>query len=98
MDLRQGCFGNFLNGKEILDSHSGTGSEDSLWSVTNHRKRVRSDNDERKGIAEIQPRDVVRTVPGGEGPLESLQWTYFLPRDFLGGSHERVLWRQIRQV
>lgn len=51
LHLRQGCFKNFLRGKEILDSYSGTGSEDSLRSVTNHRKKMRSDSDESMVVA-----------------------------------------------
>lgn len=51
LHLHQGGFRNFLSRKEIMDSHSGTGSEHSLRSVTNHREKMRSDSDERTVFA-----------------------------------------------
>ena len=68
LHLHQGGFRNFLSGKEILDSHSGTGSEHSLRSVTNHREKMRSDSDERTAVAKAN-RGVACRVLGIEQPL-----------------------------
>ena len=97
--LCQCSFRNFLSGKGILDSHSGTGSENSLWSVPNHRKKGRSDNDKRKGIAKTHTRGVVCRIPGVDEPQITLKgWLPSQP--FVGGSHKHkhVLRRETSKV